>query len=41
MAERLLIGQWALLLGYAGLPWVLRRDLHRPGADQAGPAAAA
>ncbi len=24
MAERLLIGQWALLLGYAGLPWVLR-----------------
>jgi hypothetical protein len=24
VAERLLIGQWALLLGYAGLPWVLR-----------------
>jgi hypothetical protein len=24
LAERLLIGQWALLLGYAGLPWVLR-----------------
>jgi len=23
-AERLIIGQWALLLGYAGLPWVLR-----------------
>ncbi len=23
LAERLLIGQWALLLGYAGLPWVL------------------
>ncbi|MFD2355461.1 hypothetical protein ACFSTC_48615 [Nonomuraea ferruginea] len=23
MAERLLIGQWALLLGYAGLPWVV------------------
>ena len=23
MAERLIIGQWALLLGYAGLPWVL------------------
>jgi hypothetical protein len=22
-AERLLIGQWAMLLGYAGLPWVL------------------
>lgn len=25
VAERLLIGQWALLLGYAGLPWVLRQ----------------
>ncbi len=24
VAERLLIGQWAMLLGYAGLPWVLR-----------------
>jgi hypothetical protein len=24
LAERLLIGQWALLLGYAGLPWVVR-----------------
>jgi hypothetical protein len=23
VGERLLIGQWALLLGYAGLPWVL------------------
>ncbi len=23
VAERLIIGQWALLLGYAGLPWVL------------------
>ncbi|MEU8250815.1 hypothetical protein [Nonomuraea sp. NPDC048916] len=23
MAERLLMGQWALLLGYAGLPWVV------------------
>ncbi|HUB42455.1 MAG TPA: hypothetical protein VMA72_26680 [Streptosporangiaceae bacterium] len=23
MAERLILGQWALLLGYAGLPWVL------------------
>jgi hypothetical protein len=31
VAERLIIGQWALLLGYAGLPWVLRaaRDLGR------------
>jgi hypothetical protein len=26
-AERLIIGQWALLLGYAGLPWVLRAVL--------------
>ncbi|MET9239706.1 hypothetical protein [Nonomuraea sp. NPDC003709] len=24
VAERLLMGQWALLLGYAGLPWVVR-----------------
>jgi hypothetical protein len=24
VAERLIIGQWTLLLGYAGLPWVLR-----------------
>jgi hypothetical protein len=24
VAERLVMGQWALLLGYAGLPWVLR-----------------
>jgi len=30
VAERLIIGQWALLLGYAGLPWVLRAVL-RPG----------
>src|SRR5208283_5598569 len=27
VAERLIIGQWALLLGYAGLPWVLRTVL--------------
>ena len=27
IAERLIIGQWALLLGYAGLPWVLRAVL--------------
>ncbi len=26
--ERLIIGQWALLLGYAGLPWVLRAVLY-------------
>ena len=32
VAERLIIGQWALLLGYAGLPWVLRAVLAgRPG----------
>jgi hypothetical protein len=24
VAERLIVGQWALLLGYAGLPWALR-----------------
>jgi hypothetical protein len=27
VAERLIIGQWALLLGYAALPWVLRAVL--------------
>jgi hypothetical protein len=27
VAERLIIGQWALLLGYASLPWVLRAVL--------------
>ena len=35
LAERLLIGQWALLLGYAGLPWVVRALLgwsRRPAA---------
>ncbi len=30
VAERLLIGQWALLLGYAGLPWVLREVCTAP-----------
>ena len=30
VGERLIIGQWALLLGYAGLPWVLRAVLY-PG----------
>ncbi len=30
VAERLIMGQWALLLGYAGLGWVLR-ELSRPG----------
>jgi hypothetical protein len=27
VGERIIIGQWALLLGYAGLPWVLRAVL--------------
>ncbi|MEU8145609.1 hypothetical protein [Nonomuraea sp. NPDC048901] len=31
VAERLLMGQWALLLGYAGLPWVVRAVLARGG----------
>jgi hypothetical protein len=35
VAERLIIGQWALLLGYAGLPWVLRAVLPR-GDDPPG-----
>ena len=30
VAERLLIGQWALLLGYAGLPWALRAAIAGP-----------
>ena len=34
VAERLIIGQWALLLGYAGLPWVLRAVL-APDLDSA------
>jgi hypothetical protein len=29
VGERLIIGQWALLLGYAGLPWVLRALLRQ------------
>ena len=35
VAERLIIGQWALLLGYAGLPWVLRAALRDPGPGRA------
>ncbi|MFF3440563.1 hypothetical protein [Streptosporangium sp. NPDC002721] len=31
LAQRLLLGQWALLLGYAGLPWAVRA-VTRPGA---------
>jgi len=37
VAERLLIGQWALLLGYAGLPWVLAAA-SRPAASGGRPA---
>jgi hypothetical protein len=37
VAERLIIGQWALLLGYAGLPWVLRAALREPGPGRGGP----
>jgi len=33
VAERLLIGQWALLLGYAGLPWLLTAACRPVGAD--------
>jgi hypothetical protein len=36
VAERLLIGQWALLLGYAGLPWVLRAVTTCPVASWRG-----
>lgn len=40
VAERLLLGQWAMLLGYAGLPWVLwavvRLASARPVAGLAG-----
>ena len=40
VAERLLLGQWAMLLGYAGLPWVVgavaRSAVVRPAAGFAG-----
>ncbi|WP_017571978.1 hypothetical protein [Nocardiopsis halotolerans] len=40
VAERLLLGQWAMLLGYAGLPWVVgataRLAVVRPAAGFAG-----
>lgn len=39
VAERLIIGQWALLIGYAGLPWVLRAGLAL-GRDRTGRGAA-
>jgi hypothetical protein len=31
VAERLIMGQWAMLLGYAGLPWVVRAACGRDG----------
>src|SRR6266702_2427794 len=31
VAERLIMGQWAMLLGYAGLPWVVREIRGREG----------
>jgi hypothetical protein len=36
VAERLIIGQWALLLGYAGLPWALRAVTSGPVASWRG-----
>jgi hypothetical protein len=36
VAERLLLGQWALLLGYAGLPWALRAVIAGPLASWRG-----
>lgn len=36
VAERLIIGQWALLLGYAGLPWALRAVTAGPVASRRG-----
>jgi hypothetical protein len=36
VAERLLVGQWALLLGYAGLPWALRAAIAGPLASWRG-----
>jgi hypothetical protein len=38
VAERLLIGQWALLLGYAGLPWALRAVIMGPAGSWRGAA---
>jgi hypothetical protein len=36
VAERLLIGQWALLLGYGGLPWVVREVCTGPARIKPG-----
>jgi hypothetical protein len=41
VAERLIMGQWAMLLGYAGLPWVLRELIKREGRIRSGRLAAA
>ncbi len=38
VGERLIIGQWALLLGYAGLPWMLRAVLAPDLASRRGAA---
>jgi hypothetical protein len=37
VGERIIIGQWALLLGYAGLPWVLRAVLSPDEAPDKAP----
>lgn len=36
VAERLIMGQWALLLGYAGLPWVAREISCQAGRVRVG-----
>ena len=41
VAERLIMGQWAMLLGYAGLPWVVREACGREGRIRLGWLAAA
>ncbi|HVB42371.1 MAG TPA: hypothetical protein VNF47_06625 [Streptosporangiaceae bacterium] len=41
VAERLIMGQWALLLGYAGLPWVLREIRRGDQRIRPGPLCAA
>jgi hypothetical protein len=41
VAERLIMGQWAMLLGYAGLPWVVREIGGRAGRISAWRLAAA
>jgi len=41
VAERLIMGQWTMLLGYAGLPWVMREACGRNGRIRAGWLAAA